>query len=175
MHSESDPPPPTPPRKLCEDCGIKIAIYPTASDRGTTYRLPGEDPKRWCTTCARGHDAHPNPTRPTSGAWKPGRTKRGQKRERSRSPDGQDQQQHGGDEQPLEEEEEGDLAASSVARAAAAAAETGGVVATSRAPAAQLLRARIKAKGSALRAARAAGQDVRALLAELSLLQAEIC
>ena len=65
MHSESDPPPPTPPRKLCEDCGIKIAIYPTAADRGTTYRLPGEDPKRWCTTCARGHDAHPNPTRPT--------------------------------------------------------------------------------------------------------------
>jgi hypothetical protein len=82
------PPPPTPLRKMCEDCGTKGAIYPTAAERGTIYHLPGEETKRWCSTCARGHNAHPSQTRPT-----PARTKRGQKRERS-SPD-EDGQNHG--------------------------------------------------------------------------------
>ncbi len=86
-HSEADPPPPTPLRKMCEDCGTKGAIYPTAAERGTIYCLPGEETKRWCSTCARGHNAHPSQTRPT-----PARTKRGQKRERS-SPD-EDGQNH---------------------------------------------------------------------------------
>ena len=62
-------------------------------------------------------------------------------------------QQHGGEEQPDDDDDE-------VAAAAAAAA-------------AKRLRERIKAKGAELRAARAAGQDMRDLLQELYLLQAE--
>ncbi len=48
-HAEADPPPSTH-QKMCEDCGSKLAIYPTAAERGSVYRLPGEEPKRWCTT-----------------------------------------------------------------------------------------------------------------------------
>ena len=58
--------------------------------------------------------------------------------------------------------------------AAAEEAEGGVAPAPARAAAAELLRERVKTTGVALRTARAVGQDVRALLAELSLLQAEV-